>query len=247
MDGRLILLGACIVLGAGCASDDELAGECGAAAVTAPLFGASTDPFELEAREQNAIVALTLSQEDAGQGLCTGVLIAPRRVLTARHCADLLPHGVSVFVGPSVDEHAFRTLVLDFDSHEELDVAIAELEDAIPSELATPLEPISEREELEIDMHVILAGYGLTEDDQVGVRLFVQEPIKEIASDVVVVDGGGETGACVGDSGGPLLMRDDEGRHRIIGVLSAGSASCLNIDVYQRLEALSAWLEPSGC
>lgn len=241
------LLGVCIVLGTACSGDDELARECEAAAVAAPLFGASTDPFELEAREQNAIVALTLNEEDAGQGLCTGVLIAPRRVLTARHCADLLPHGVSAFVGPSIDAYTFKSPVLSFESHEELDVAIAELEDAIPADLATPLEPISEREELEVEMRVILAGYGLTEDDQVGVRLFVQEPIKEITSDTVVVDGGGETGACVGDSGGPLLMRDDEGRHRIIGVLSAGSASCLNIDEYQRLEALSAWFEPSGC
>jgi hypothetical protein len=247
MNARLSLLGVCILLGTACASDDALAGECEAAAIAAPLFGASTDPFELEAREQNAIVALTLSQKDAGQGLCTGVLIAPRRVLTARHCADLLPHGVSAFVGPSIESHTFKSSVLDFESHEELDVAIAELKDAVPSDLATPLEPISEREELEVDMQVILAGYGLTEEDQVGVRLFVREPIKEISSDVVVVDGGGETGACVGDSGGPLLMRDDEGRHRIIGVLSAGSASCLNIDVYQRLEALSDWLEPSGC
>jgi hypothetical protein len=247
MDARLTLLSACIVLGTACASDHPLERECEAAAVAAPLFGASTDPFELEAREQNAIVALTLNAQDAGQGLCTGVLIAPRRVLTARHCADLLPHGVSVFVGPSIDAYTFKTLVLDFESHEALDVAIAELEDAIPSDLAAPLEPISVREQLEVDMRVILAGYGLTEDDLVGVRLFVQEPIKEITSDTVVVDGGGETGACVGDSGGPLLMRDDDGRHRIIGVLSAGSASCLNIDVYQRLEALSAWLEPSGC
>lgn len=247
MDARLALFGFCIVVGAACACGDAPDGECAAAAVAAPLFGASTDPFELEAREQNAIVALTLSAQDAGQGLCTGVLIGPRRVLTARHCAALLPHKVNVFVGPSVEAHTFQTAVLDFDSHEELDIAIARLEDAIPSDLATPLEPISAREELEVDMLAILAGYGLTEDDRVGVRLFVQEPIKEISTDAVIVDGRGQTGACVGDSGGPLLMRDDEGRHRIIGVLSAGSADCLNIDVYQRLEAVSAWLAPSGC
>jgi len=236
----------CLVLGAACDSESE-PGPCQAAAVAAPLFGASADPFELEAREQNAVVALTHSLENASRGLCTGVLIGPRRVLTARHCAELLPESVSVFVGPSVEAHSFQSSVLSFRSHDALDVAVGELETAIPSELATPLEPISDRETLEVGMLATLAGYGLTEDHGIGVRLFLQEPITEIAPDDVVVDGGGQTGACVGDSGGPLLMRDADGRHRIIGVLSAGSASCVDIDVYQRLESVRAWLEPQGC
>jgi hypothetical protein len=242
------LLCACLSLGAACASDDEPGDECGTPAVAAPLFGASTDPFELEAREQNAVVALTVSVEDSGAGLCTGVLISPRRVLTARHCARLLPDRVRAFIGPSVEAHTFESAVLGFESHDELDLAVADLETPVPADLATPLEPISKRERLEVGMLATLVGYGLSEDERAGTRLFLQEPIKEIQADAVVVDGGGQTGACLGDSGGPLLMRDAEGRHRIIGVLSAGSASCVELDLYQRLEGARPLLQlPDDC
>jgi hypothetical protein len=174
-------------------------------------------------------------------------LISPSRVLTAGHCAELLPDDVSAFAGASVAEHTFQSRVLRFKEHRMYDVAIAELEAAVPADLATPLEPITGEGAIEIGMLATLVGYGLTEDDGLGVRLFVQEPIVEIDADFVTVDGDGRTGACVGDSGGPLLVRDEQGHHRIAGVLSAGSASCLGIDLYQRLEAVRDWLEPDGC
>jgi secreted trypsin-like serine protease len=240
-----VLLAASSALVAGC--DSEPSDSCGAASVTAPLFGASTDPLELEAREQNAVVALTQSSNQVQGGLCSGVLINPRRVLTARHCAELLPDDVSVFVGPSVAEHTFQVPVLRFKEHGTYDVAIAELEAAVPADLATPLEPITGADAIDVGMLATLVGYGLTEHDSLGVRLFLQEPIVEVDADFVTVDGNGRTGACVGDSGGPLLVRDEEGQHRIAGVLSAGSASCLGVDLYQRLERVRAWLDPDEC
>jgi hypothetical protein len=146
-----------------------------------------------------------------------------------------------------VGTHVFETTVLHFEEHGEYDVAIAELEVAVPTDVAIPLEPIGDDVELEVGMLATLVGYGLTEDDRLGTRLFLKEPVVDIDDDFVTVDGAGVTGACVGDSGGPLLVRDDEGHHRIAGVLSTGSASCLGIDLYQRLEAVRGWLEPDGC
>jgi hypothetical protein len=231
-------------LAAGCHSEP---GESCRGVTAAPLFGASTDPLGLEVREQNAVVALTQTPEQTQGGLCSGVLISPRRVLTAGHCAELLPDDVSAFVGASVAEHTFQSPVLRFEEHGAFDVAIAELEAAVPTDLAMPLEPIRDEDAIEIGMLATLVGYGLTEQDGLGVRLFVQEPIVAIDGDFVTVDGAGRTGACVGDSGGPLLVRDEAGHHRIAGVLSTGSASCLGIDLYQRLEPVLEWFEPGGC
>jgi secreted trypsin-like serine protease len=58
-----------------------------------------------------------------------------------------------------------------------------------------------------------------------------------------VVDGEGRTGACAGDSGGPLLVADSSGQARVAGVLDRGSADCLGLDLYTRIDALADWIE----
>lgn len=234
------LLGVCVLLAAACDADTK----CDAENAALPLFGASTDPLALERREQNAVVALTESSENMQAGLCTGVLIAPSRVLTARHCAEQLPAHVRAFVGPSVEGHDFASPVAAFAVHDDYDIALATLADPVPADLARPLQLVDEGRAIEVGTRATLVGYGLTEDDGLGVRLYLEEPIVEVDRSEVTVDGDGETGACVGDSGGPLLVRDEAGRHQVVGVLSAGSASCLNIDVYQRIEPVREWLAP---
>lgn len=235
---------------AGCA---EPAGstECGARAVAAPLFGAEGPPRELEQLEQNAVVALTRSSEIAPEVLCTGVLLASDVVLTARHCAELLPErvdrveDVSAYVGSSVEHSDFVARVLRFETYDDADLALAFLAQAVPRALAIPLEPwaAGDGEPLAVGHEAILAGFGLRKDNGFGLREFLSEPIVELSAQDVTVDGDGQTGACVGDSGGPLLLRDDDGQHRVVGVLSLGSASCLNLDVYIRLEPARAWLD----
>jgi secreted trypsin-like serine protease len=51
----------------------------------------------------------------------------------------------------------------------------------------------------------------------------------------------GKTGACVGDSGGPLLGKTMDGRIEVLGLLEAGSASCTGEDFYTRLDRLKSW------
>jgi hypothetical protein len=59
------------------------------------------------------------------------------------------------------------------------------------------------------------------------------------------VDSDGDSGACEGDSGGPLLWTDDSGKTFSLGVLRSGSTSCRGTDNYERLGPLRQWLEDS--
>lgn len=210
----------------------------------APIFGGFSDPRELDQRERNAVVGIAQSAERAREGTCSGVLLAPGHVLTAGHCAERLPAEHSVFVGPALDAPVFTTRVARYALHGEQDLALAVLEQEVPPEHALPLQLATEDDHaaLGVGAELLIAGYGLTETGELGTRLFVREPIVERTRDELVVDGRGRSGACTGDSGGPALVRDGEGRHRVAGILSSGSPSCLHIDIYVRVEPVASWL-----
>ena len=75
---------------------------------------------------------------------------------------------------------------------------------------------------------------------------FAIEEVSRIEQQFVVVDGRGITGACVGDSGGPLLARTDDGSVRVVGVLDDGARGCTGEDFYTRTDVLATWNEFSS-
>jgi hypothetical protein len=87
-----------------------------------------------------------------------------------------------------------------------------------------------------------LAGYGTTETDATGRRLFTSEKIVEVDDTFITVDGQGRSGACTGDSGGPLLVATNAGEPAVAGILSVGSADCRGIDRYVRVDRAWRWL-----
>jgi secreted trypsin-like serine protease len=58
---------------------------------------------------------------------------------------------------------------------------------------------------------------------------------------LITVDSGADAGACAGDSGGPLFVREASG-WRVAGVLSEGRASCTGEDVYVDLASIAGWI-----
>ena len=90
---------------------------------------------------------------------------------------------------------------------------------------------------------VEMAGYGQTENGTVGSLRFLVESITEIDDSSITVSGFGATGGCDGDSGGPLLVRRPDGFVEVAGVLSIGSASCNEDDIYVRLDTIRDWIQ----
>jgi len=201
-----------------------------------------------------AVVALDIS----GQSLCSGTLISPRLVLTARHCVsrtvtsvvcppggvqvlgDRDPRSITVLVG---DEAATAHRVAKGEAVVapagvtlcDADVAVLVLD--APVKVVRPL-PVRARGVARGD-RVRAVGYGKTGDGAPHGTKLVREHVKVLSVTFAEFTVGEAT--CQGDSGGPAL---DEDTGEIVGVISRGGPSCEgpNVhNVYTRVDAFR-WL-----
>ena len=156
------------------------------------------------------------------QNFCTGTLVAPRIVATARHCIegrrqDAIGFGVGLL--PSQPVASFEVIAAR--AHPNRDAALLFLaEDAVAR---TPeLEPIP-MNRLPLDQSLVgreveAAGYGETYDRSRSGRYFAAVELSAITPSEVIVDG--EV------SGGSVLAQgacDDGGRARVLSVLAVES------------------------
>jgi hypothetical protein len=223
----------------GCGDDDERSCR-GIERNESALFGAGVDAGSPQA---DGVVALLAQTGARSAELCSGAVIASNVVLTARHCAKPLPgRNARVLFGPSLQDPTRAVAIVDFIVDEERDIALAVLDSGSVLREPPTVLPLALRAEISVGDRATLAGFGLDEDGNFGERRFVDEPIVDLDDELVVVDGAGASGACTGDSGGPLLLRTALGELRVAGVLSVGSASCNAIDVYQRVAPVADWL-----
>ncbi len=172
--------------------------------------------------------------------ICSGVVVARGVVLTAGHCVD--PEDPTRLRVGYWDLQRADSAVLSATVHPELDVAVLFVDAASLPEDLDPIPLLDELvDEAWIGELVELAGYGRTDLGEIGALRFASEAITAVASESIEVHGRGHSGACGGDSGGPLLARDDHGRVRVIGLLDSGHASCVQDDHYTRVDVLADW------
>jgi hypothetical protein len=153
----------------------------------------------------------------------------------------------NVLVAALGDSPAAALPVLETVPHPAADVALLRVD---VSAVRGALDPLGVADELphgvDVGARVEFAGYGLTEARTGRELRFATEPITSIEAGSIVVDGHGASGACDGDSGGPLLARGVSGTVRVLGVLAFGSETCVDDDSYERLDALAPWLHATA-
>lgn len=198
------------------------------------LTGASASPpAGLALNQQAAIGVLTTAD---GETVCTGTMVGEGYVLTAAHCVHQELSQALLF-GTSDRANDLELLVSSYWLHPTLDAMLLALpiaRDAFPGWIE-PMPVVTDAQRRWTGTRLWLAGFGDDENGVDGVRRYVPEPVVEEDASWLVVDGGTTSGACAKDSGGPLVTVAAGGAASVVGLLSAGSATCRGEDRYLRV------------
>ena len=185
---------------------------------------------------------------------CSGTLIAPSWVVTAKHCVDVFDNGqlldpfseIEFLTGADPNLPDKRIVGRSVYLHPDAGIDLALVELAIPSEGTPPdISPIllARNPDLDQILDAEAAGYGTEADGHIGRRHFYLEEIIDWTELSVDVQSRAEDGLCFGDSGGPLLIPGPSGEPRLLGTLWQGSADCSGRDRFVRADTQLEWFD----
>lgn len=206
---------------------------------------------------RESVVAI-VARERSTVGLCTGSVIGPYHVMTAKHCVynqsgDRMPASAfSVVVGDDLTRSGgidsvsrvseIRTVSgddLDRDVRNGDDIAIL----LLSNRLSVPALPTATRAP-SVGSEVTIIGFGRTmpgvpDPDDAGIKFIGTAEVTGIDTHLIQTEG--ESATCEGDSGGPLL---DE-RGAVAGITSFGlDMECMSsLSLYTRVSRHAELIE----
>jgi hypothetical protein len=151
---------------------------------------------------------------------CSGVLVHPRAVITAKHCLDPMPSAIGI--GESRSKWVKSVFIDRCYSHPETDFGICTLDREISDIPIVPAMAPCEMPQLRKGAGVVEVGFGTdtaTSRGSGGIKKWIQAMLVADAFDTPTIDvtTNSQNGEYFGDSGGPLFFRVSDGTFRLVG------------------------------
>jgi MYXO-CTERM domain-containing protein len=185
----------------------------------------------------------------SAQKTCTATLIHPEVALYAAHCGSgfsSVRFGDSISGGQAQATEFCMTNpgYANVPDDQEHDWAFCKLAGPV----SLPITPIMfgcELDELTVGRDVALVGYGETLTESAGPKRWVMTTISRV-QEMAIELGGGGVGNCMGDSGGPALVKLSDGTWRTAGISSTTTGACGGLGTYGRTDATVTWVEENS-
>ena len=197
-------------------------------------------------------VVMVLSRSGKQAGFCSGVVLTRTIILTAAHCVSN-PSDTRAYI-PGQPLLALRRVVKHPDFHADaprtrsrsIDLALIETADPLPAEFTAPA--FADALRYEIGTSFEIAGFGVAREGDAKSsgtlrtgRVSLRAPLSSVL--LWLESPQHETGACTGDSGGPIFTADGKLAAIVAFAEGEGARHCGKLTQAVLVAPQRAWIE----